>query len=334
MRKKILIVTDNLRDQINGVVTTFKNIEICADSDGYDFVYIDPRQFSYIDCPGYAEVKIAWPRGIGKRIEEINPDHIHIATEGPVGLAARIWCDRNGYFYNTSYHTKFPEFLYTIYKIPVGLTYRYVRWFHKHSGKVLTSTESMVKELLQNGFKRDIITWTRGCIDEKKINQLSKFEKKNIPTVLFVGRISKEKNLIDLCELSHIYNIIIVGDGPHMKKLKEKYKNVEFVGYKTGIELSNFYATADVFCFPSKSDTFGLVMLESISFGTPVAAYNVTGPKDVIENGINGYVGDNLKTCIDQCLNLDRSVVKKSSEKWSWENCWKIFKDNLIKTKG
>ena len=333
MRKKILIVTDNLKDQINGVVETFKNIEICADYDGYDFVYIDPGQFSYINCPGYAEVKIAWPRGIGKRIEAINPDHIHIATEGPVGLAARIWCDRNGYFYNTSYHTKFPEFLYTIYKIPANLTYRYVRWFHKHSGKVLTSTNSMVQELKSRGFRSDIITWTRG-VDRNVLKPTIEHKKNEIPVVLYVGRVSKEKNLENLCTLQDYYDIIIVGDGPYRKELENRFIKVKFVGYKKGTELANYYKSADVFCFPSKNDTFGIVMIESLSVGTPVAAYNVTGPKDIIYNGVNGNIGESLLFSINKCLILDRNEVEKSSEQWTWENCWKIFKDNLIKAKG
>jgi glycosyltransferase involved in cell wall biosynthesis len=333
MRKKILIVTDNLKDQINGVVETFKNIEICADYDGYDFVYIDPGQFPYINCPGYAEVKIAWPRGIGKRIEEINPDHIHIATEGPVGLAARIWCDRNGYFYNTSYHTKFPEFLYTIYKIPANLTYRYVRWFHKHSGKVLTSTNSMVQELKSRGFRSDIITWTRG-VDRNVLKPTIEHKKNEIPVVLYVGRVSKEKNLENLCTLQDYYDIIIVGDGPYRKELENRFIKVKFVGYKKGTELANYYKSADVFCFPSKNDTFGIVMIESLSVGTPVAAYNVTGPKDIIYNGVNGNIGESLLFSINKCLILDRKEVEKSSEQWTWENCWKIFKDNLIKAKG
>jgi len=333
MRKKILIVTDNLKDQINGVVETFKNIEICADYDGYDFVYIDPGQFSYINCPGYAEVKIAWPRGIGKRIEAINPDHIHIATEGPVGLAARIWCDRNGYFYNTSYHTKFPEFLYTIYKIPANLTYRYVRWFHKHSGKVLTSTNSMVQELKSRGFRSDIITWTRG-VDRNVLKPTIEHKKNEIPVVLYVGRVSKEKNLENLCTLQDYYDIIIVGDGPYRKELENRFIKVKFVGYKKGTELANYYKSADVFCFPSKNDTFGIVMIESLSVGTPVAAYNVTGPKDIIYNGVNGNIGESLLFSINKCLILDRKEVEKSSEQWTWENCWKIFKDNLIKAKG
>ena len=162
MSKTILIVTDNLPDQINGVVTTYKNIEAHAIRDNYRVVYLDPRRFRYIDCPGYNEVKIAFPRNLGPILEEIRPDHIHIATEGPVGLRVRQYLDKRHYRYNTAYHTKFPEGLRKLFGIPEAITWPLVRWFHKHSGKVLTTTETMVKELREHGFDGDIVPWTRG----------------------------------------------------------------------------------------------------------------------------------------------------------------------------
>ena len=162
MQKTILIVTDNLYDQINGVVTTYKNIEACAVRDNYRVVYLDPGRFRYVDCPGYNEVKIAFPRKVGAILEEIRPDYIHIATEGPVGLRVRQYLDKHGYRYNTAYHTKFPEGLRKLFGIPEAITWPLVRWFHKHAGKVLTTTDTMVKELQAHGFDGDIIPWTRG----------------------------------------------------------------------------------------------------------------------------------------------------------------------------
>lgn len=330
MRKKILIITDNEKNQINGVATTFKSIEKIAFCDGYDFVYIDPGQFAHFDCPGYHEVKLSWPWNIGKKIKEISPDYIHIATEGPLGFASRCWLDHEGWRYNTSYHTKFPEFLNKIYHIPEKCTYWYVRWFHKHSGRVLTTTKTMVQELKQHHFSGDIIPWTRG-VDRSYLNSKLEFKHPNRqPIVLYVGRVSKEKNLDDLCKLQHFYNIQIVGDGPYRKKLQEKYPGVEFLGYKTGSDLAECYARADVFCFPSKVDTFGIVIIEAMSLGTPVAAYKVPGPIDIIDQNITGYMSDHLKEAIEQCLLLDRNKIKQLSTKWSWENCWEIFKDNLV----
>ena len=332
MSKKILIITDNVPDQINGVVVTFKSIEEHALLDGYSIVYLTPLQFLHVSCPGYPEVKIAFPWQIGKKIETLSPDYIHIATEGPLGLFARFYLDKRGYRYNTSYHTKFPEFLNKIYHIPEFITWNYLRFFHKHSGIVLANTISIVNQLKSHGFTSCIIPWTRG-VDREKLKPTKSYNYKEKPIILYVGRVSKEKNLDVLCEMQDTYNIEIVGDGPYRKKLEEKYTKVKFLGYQTGSELANSYARADVFCFPSKTDTFGIVMIEAMSLGTPVAAFPVDGPLDVIEKE-TGVMDDNLHKAIMECLKLDRKKVKQASRKWTWEGCWKIFRNNLIeKTK-
>lgn len=328
MSKTILIVTDNLQEQINGVVTTFKNIEKMATSDGYDIVYLDPGQFSHCSCPGYPEVKISWPRGIGAKIQEINPDHVHIATEGPLGLAARLWLDRRGWRYNTSYHTKFPEFINEIYGIPTAWIYAYVRWFHKHSGRVLTTTQGMVEDLEKHGFQ-NVIAWTRGVNRDNLTPTRSRTANRNI-TLVSVGRISKEKGLDDLIPLQYEFDIVIVGDGPYRAELEAKMPAAQFVGYKSGSELADYYQQADVFVFPSCTDTFGLVMIEAMSLGTPVAAYPVRGPLDVIEPSVTGVMDDNLYLAVKQAIDLDRASVQLASEKWTWEACWTIFKNNLI----
>jgi glycosyltransferase involved in cell wall biosynthesis len=326
----ILIITDNIRTQINGVVTTFKNIESYAFNDGYNIVYLDPGQFHYCDCPGYPEVKLSWPWGIGEKIKKINPDYIHIATEGPLGFAARCWLDRRGWRYNTSYHTRFPEFLKKIYHIPEWMTIWYIRWFHKHSGRVLTTTQTMVDDLKRQGFKGEIYPWTRGVDRNIFKSSLRKKDTKNI-TLLNVGRISKEKGIDDFCQLDYPNaRKVVVGDGPYLKELKNKYPEVEFVGAKRGVELAEYYANTDVFVFTSQTDTFGIVIIESLACGTPVAAYPVSGPKDILENSKTGYMSWDLKESVDQCLNCDRLRVETDSLKWSWLNCWNIFRDNLI----
>lgn len=329
--KKILIITDNEPTQINGVVTTFNNIQIHAVRDGYDVVYIDPRQFYHFNCPGYPEVKISWPWRIGRKIKEIDPDHIHIATEGPIGLAANLWCWYHGWKFNTSYHTQFPEFLKKLYHIPERLTYQYLRWFHNHSGVVLTTTDTMIKNLISHGFKSNIVSWTRG-VDRNILSPTMQYTHDivNKPVVLYVGRISKEKSLDDLCCLQDNYTINIVGDGPYRAKLESTYTKVNFLGYQHGSDLANRYAQADVFCFPSRTDTFGIVIIEALSQGTPVAAYPVTGPIDILDQGITGYMSNDLNFAITQCLKLDRTDVKARSAKWTWENCWKIFRKNLV----
>lgn len=330
MRKKILVITDNLRNQVNGVVTTFKNIESYAVLDGFDIVYLDPGQFPHIDCPGYPEVKLSWTWGIGKKIKEMAPDYIHIATEGPMGFGARLWCDANDWRYNTSYHTKFPEFLKKMYYIPECLTYSYMRWFHKHSGRVLTTTQTMVNELRAHGFDGDIRPWTRG-VDRTIFTDELRGKLARKPILLSVGRVSKEKGLDDFCKLDIANAIkIVVGDGPYRAELQEKYPDVCFAGAKFGEELALYYANADVFVFPSKTDTFGIVIIEALACGTPVAAYPVPGPIDILEDGVTGIMSENLETAVVRCLRLNRGKVAKYSQKWNWKNCWDIFQNNLI----
>jgi len=219
MSKTILIITDNLPDQINGVVTTYKNIEAHAIRDGYHVVVLHPGWFSYFDCPGYNEVKITYPRKVGEKIEEINPDHIHIATEGPIGLSARKYLSKRGYRYNTAYHTKFPEGLKKLFGIPEALTWPLVRWFHKHSGKVLTTTDTMVQELKDHGFDGELVPWTRG-VDRSIFNSALRTPSRTGPVLVCVSRISQEKNLDDFCSLDYPgATKIMVGDGPYREDL-------------------------------------------------------------------------------------------------------------------
>jgi glycosyltransferase involved in cell wall biosynthesis len=332
MQKTILIVTDNLPEQINGVVTTYKNIEAMAIRDNYRVVYLDPGRFRYVDCPGYNELKIAFPWKVGKILEEINPDYIHIATEGPVGLCVRQYLDKHSYRYNTAYHTKFPEGIRKLFGIPEALTWPLVRWFHKHSGKVLTTTDTMVKELQDHGFDGDIISWTRGVDRDvfhptHRVETVSKY-------LLCVSRVSKEKNLEAFFELDYPgYLKVMVGDGPMLETYKKQYPDVHFTGYKTGVDLARYYANAEVFVFPSQWETFGIVMIESMACGTPVAAYQVTGPTDVIDQGITGFMvteQEGLKAAVDKCLAIDRNDIHRVSHRWSWDRAWEIFRDNLV----
>lgn len=329
-KKIILVITDNTKDQINGVVTTFKNLEAMAVLDDYTIVYLTPLQFVHFNCPGYSEVKLAFPWNIGKKIKEISPDYIHIATEGPLGLCARLYLDFRNYRYNTSYHTKFPEFLKKMYNIPESITWAYLRWFHKHSGIVLTNTTTMVNELREHGFNTGIIPWTRG-VNRDELQPTQAWQHPNPrPLVLYVGRVSPEKNIDVVCKLVDTYDVVIVGDGPDKERLEKEYPACQYVGYKTGRELADWYSRADVLAFPSKVDTFGLVMIESMSLGTPVAAYPVTGPKDIITQGASGYMSERLRDAVEICLHIPRSRVIEDSERWSWELCWIIFRNNLV----
>jgi glycosyltransferase involved in cell wall biosynthesis len=329
MPKTILIITDNVPGQINGVVTTFKNLEDCADRDGHCVVYIDPSQFPNFACPGYAEVRLCWPHGISKKIKAIHPDFIHIATEGPVGLFARWWCERNHIPYNTSYHTDFAKFLKRMYHVPESVTWWYLRWFHKNSERVLVTTASIEQELTARGFER-LRVWTRG-VDRTYFSSSLRTGSNIRPVLLSVGRVSREKGLDDFCELDMPWcEKIVVGDGPYRSELERRYPMVKFVGMKKGLDLASHYAQADVMVFTSRADTFGVVNIEALACGTPVAAYPVPGPIDIIESGVTGYLDWNLAHAVERCFTLDRNCVESASLRWTWAACWQIFRDNLV----
>jgi glycosyltransferase involved in cell wall biosynthesis len=278
----------------------------------------------------YNEVKITYPRKIGKTIKEIDPDHIHIATEGPLGLSARKYLTKRGIRYNTAYHTKFPEGIKKLIGVPETITWAYVRWFHKHAGKVLTTTDTMVKDLQDHGFDGEIVSWTRG-VDRGIFNTSYRDREDDKKILLCVSRVSKEKNLEEFFKLQFPNcRKIMVGDGPMRKIYVEQYPDVEFAGFKTGKELADYYANADVFVFPSKWETFGIVMIESMACGTPVAAYPADGPLDVIDNGVTGFMDESLEIAVYRCLGLNRDVVEEGSQRWSWSNAWQIFKQHLV----
>ena len=326
----ILIVSDNLPTSINGVVTTYKSIEKCAINRGYNFVYLDPTSFKHFSAPTYPEVKLSIPWGIGRKILKVNPTYIHISTEGPVGWAAKIWCDLKGIKYTTAYHTKFPEYIQEKFRIPVSITYGILRIFHKFSRRVLVTNSSMVSELKHRGFS-NLVVWSRG-VDQSGFNPAGRVANlASKPVLLCVSRASPEKGLDDFCALKTTGTKLLVGDGPYLEYLKKTYPDVIYVGYKQGEKLRHYYANADVFVFPSKSDTFGVVMIESMACGTPVAAYPVTGPIDVIVPGINGVLHDDLSVAIKGALMLDRGKVAASSKEFSWDSCTTIFESNLVK---
>jgi len=328
---KISLVTDTWLPSINGVVTTLTNTVDILRSRGHTVQVIEPSQFRTIGAPGYKEVRLSWDIWrVGKMIEQFQPDAIHIATEGPLGLAARWYCkvDKRSIPHNTSYHTKFPEYLYQHYNIPLTVGYWAMRLFHKFSTRVLVTNQDMADDLTERGFK-NLAVWNRG-VDRELFNP---DKRKRLsyqgPIILCVSRASKEKGLEDFCELKVRGTKILVGDGPMLTELKSRYPNVIYIGFKQGEELANFYAAADVFVFPSKTDTFGVVMLEAIASGTPVAAYPVTGPRDVVVNGVNGFTNDDLAYATEQALLCDRNKVREDSKRYDWAECTQTFLNNL-----
>ena len=325
---KILIITDAWHPQVNGVVNTYNSILPFIEGEGHTYDVIHPylQDFKRKTLSFYPEIQYVVNFSKIKEVLKEKIDSatfVHIATEGPLGFFARRYCVKRNLPFTTCFHSLFPEFIQKRWRIPTFLTYFYFRWFHKNSRLLFVPTNGIKEHLKKKGFDVNRIQiWTRG-VD----SSLFSFFKRNLNNedyALCVSRISKEKGLDDFCKLNHPRKIV-VGDGPYLEKLKEKYPDVIFLGKKVGEELASLYANAEVFVFPSKSDTFGIVILEAISSGTPVAAYRQPGPLEVIQNGVNGYVSDNLQLALEEAIECDRYDTYLSSGKWTWVSSAKQF---------
>ncbi|OQR97660.1 glycosyltransferase [Achlya hypogyna] len=331
-KPRILIVSDNLPSNVNGVVTFLRNMEAHA-RDAYDVVYMTPEQFPHVDCPGYPDIKLAVPFGFADKLAAAAPDFVHLATEGPLGLVARLYCDAHGIAYNSAYHTRIPEYMQVTFGVPLAVGYSYLRWFHANSRQMLTTTDTMVAELRRRGFRPPIQPMKFGVDRTVFRSDLRRRDRPSTggPVLLSVGRVSKEKGLDAFCELNYPgATKIVVGDGAYRRELEARYPEIQFVGVQTRVALAELYANADCLVFTSRTDTFGLVMIESLACGTPVAAFPVPGPIDAIENGVTGYLSEDLKASVEACLALDRRRVDEASHCWSWEHCWATFQLHLI----
>lgn len=332
---KILLVTDAWKPQVNGVVTTLTNLVDQARNHGDRiYVYHPGRCSLRFKLSLYPEIEVGIPNFVKvyKILKTQKWDHVHIATpEGPLGFTFSTTCRVIKIPYSCSCHTKFPEFVNSRFKwFPVSLGWKIMKYLYSGSEVVLTTTNSMVQELKRRGFSQKNYSWTRGV--DRNIFYPDDTANSNI--LLCVSRVSHEKGLDDFCSLDIPgFCKVVVGDGPYLETLKARYPAVKFVGKQTGNQLANYYRSAAVFVFPSKNDTFGVVNIESIACGTPVAAYPVTGPIDIIESGLNGYLSDNLEHAVQKCLELDRTKVYNSSLKWSWEACYRRFKNILVEVK-
>lgn len=329
---KILIVTDAWLPQINGVVTTLRELQTELERQDHEVEFLTPAFFKTLKLPKYPEIELAYDVwSIASILRWIPFDAIHIATpEGPIGFFMAMYCRRKKIPFTTAYHTKMPEYLKLHSKIPTWLTYAFLRVAHNKSESILVPTKGMVEELKQHKFKQRLVVWTRGA-DETIFNPQHRngsFVKTKI--LLYAGRVSDEKNLESFLKLDTPNAIkVVVGDGPARAKLETKYE-AAWVGYLFGKDLAAAMACADVFVFPSKTDTFGIVMIEAAYCGTPIAAYPVTGPKDFVKEGINGSLDEDLGEAIKKALAIDRKgCVEFTKSNFSWKKCAKIFLDTL-----
>ncbi|HEX3146757.1 MAG TPA: glycosyltransferase family 1 protein [Gemmataceae bacterium] len=319
---RILLATDAWRPQVNGVVRTWETSLKMLHERGHTTDVIRPGCFRAFSTPLYPEISLALPgrRRVNELIHAFRPDVVHVATEGPIGLAVRAFCVRNRWRFSTSYHSKFPEYLQELAHVPVNWSYRFMRWFHSASSAVMVSTPTLEADLAARGF-RNLCRWSRG-VDLSLFYPRPKTWDFPRPIMLYAGRVSKEKNVEAFLTLDRPGTKVIVGDGPIREKLAREYPKAKFLGYRTGAAFAEAYANADVFVFPSKTDTFGLVMIEAMACGVPVAAYPVVGPIDVVtERGV-GCLNDDLGAAVDAALRTgDSDACVRHARQFTWERC-------------
>ncbi len=331
---RILLATDAWEPQVNGVVRTLTRVVAELREMGDVVEVISPDQFQTLPMPTYPEIKLAMGayEKVQQRFKAFEPEAIHIATEGPIGLAARRICLEWKLPFTTSYHTRFPEYIAARLPLPLAAGYAYMKWFHKPSGRMMVATPTMREELERHGF-RNISQWSRGVDTEtfrpRRPGEPDVFEGLARPIFLNVGRVAVEKNIEAFVSLDLPGTKVVVGDGPLREELGARYPRVVFLGAKFGDELAACYACADVFVFPSLTDTFGLVILEAWAAGTPVAAFSAPGPIDIIPGSGAGVVAagqtEGLADACLEALTLDRNKVRGVAQQFSWRACAEDF---------
>ena len=336
---RIMLITDAWEPQVNGVVRTMKRVIAECEAMGHEWEVVSPADgFRTIPLPTYSEIRLALgaKKEIERRFDSFEPDAIHIATEGTLGMAGRAMCLKHKHPFSTSYHTRFPEYVSARIPVPVSWGYAFVRWFHRYSGKVMVATPSMREELLARRFN-NVVAWTRG-VDTDLFHPTRRKEEGEAgdpfagfarPIYLNVGRVAVEKNIEAFLECDVPGSKVVIGEGPQLEDLKAKYPDAHFLGARFGEDLATCFASSDVFVFPSLTDTFGLVILEAMATGTPVAAYEASGPKDIIPGSAAGVIDEDLCRAMEACRSLDRGEVRAYAETYSWRACAEAFVENL-----
>ncbi|MCY4656460.1 MAG: glycosyltransferase family 1 protein [Gammaproteobacteria bacterium] len=326
-QKHLVLVSDAWLPQTNGVVTLLLQLIKQLETLGIRATVIHPGEFRVIQLPGYSEVGIVCnPWQLGKKLVSLRPDYIHIPAEGPLGLAARSFCKKHGLPYTTALHTKLPDYAKALYGIPISLGNAYLRWFHKFANARIVQSEGHSRDLQQIGLTE--LSVVGGGVDLDVFHPQELLPRQR-PVLLFVGRVSKEKQVEQFLELNLDAEKIVVGDGPHRATLERQFPNAIFKGYLRGEPLVTEYAQADCFVFPSTTDTFGLVLVEAMACGTPVAAYPVTGPKDLVKEGINGALSHSLEDAVVRALKVDRQGCQASVQEYGWQNAALKFSNVL-----
>ncbi len=327
---RLLIVSDAWYPQVNGVVRTLDTTAQHLRRDGHEVEVIGPDRFRTVPLPTYREIELAVKpkHRLQSLVDAFKPDAVHIATEGPLGWAMRSICHRHGWPFTTSFHTQFPEYVWLRTRVPMAWTYGLMRRFHHAAARTMVATPTLENRLRERGFQ-SLVRWTRG-VDTDLFHPRDKdFLDLPRPVSMFVGRVAVEKNLDDFLRLELPGSKVVVGGGPQLHGFVKRYPEVRFVGPKQGEELASYYAAGDVFVFPSRTDTFGLVMLEALASGVPVAAYPVQGPLDVIDGTGVGCLSEDLAEAVDCALHLPPEACRAFALERSWPNATQQFLGNL-----
>lgn len=327
---RIAIVSDAGAPQVNGVVNTLRATQNMLRQAGHGVLMVTPAGMRSFACPTYPEIRLAYKpyEAVALALRNFAPHCIHIATEGPLGLAARRYCIKRGLSFTSAYHTRFPEYLAARRILPKALTYRLLRWFHGPSKAVMVPTAGIKQALEQQGFD-NVALWGRGVDTAHFMPKVSDQASIVRPLFLYVGRVAVEKNIVAFLQLDLPGTKWVIGDGPLREELERRYPEVHFLGSKKHTELADYYSCADVFVFPSKTDTFGLVLAEAMACGVPVAAFPVEGPVDVVLNGQSGILSNDLRQACLDALKLDRKQVRQHALAYSWETATEQFLQHL-----
>ncbi|WP_114946606.1 glycosyltransferase family 4 protein [Microvirga calopogonii] len=329
---RLLIATDAWRPQINGVVRSLEYMAAEAPRFGAEVVFLTPERFRSLPMPTYPEIRLSLvgPGALAEILDEVRPTHVHIATEGPIGLATRLACLRQMRAFTTSYHTRFPEYVAARTGIPDTWSYAALRRFHRAARAMMVSTPSLERELTARGF-RNIMRWTRGVDTVLFRPRGERILDAAAPVFLYVGRVAVEKNLDAFLSLDLPGTKVIVGDGPSRAELERRYPEARFLGSLTGEDLARVYASSDVFVFPSLTDTFGIVLIEALASGLPIAAFPVTGPLDVIGPSGCGVLKDDLREAALAALDVPRDRCRAYGETFTWQESARQFFSNIEK---
>jgi glycosyltransferase involved in cell wall biosynthesis len=332
---RIAIVTDAWSPQTNGVVSTLRQTTSCLEQLGHELLLVTPNLFRSIPCPTYPEIRLAlFPyRGVSEVISGFRPDAIHIATEGSLGFAARRYCVRHGLRFTTSYHTQFPQYLRSRFPIPTSVSYRALLWFHGAATHCMVSTQTVRNQLAERGF-RNLVHWQRGVDTELFKPAPKDFLQLPRPIAAYVGRVAVEKNIDAFLRMPWSGTKLVIGDGPELPRLKSQFPAAVYAGFRFGEDLALHLAASDVMVFPSLTDTFGLVNLEAMACGVPVAAYPVAGPIDVIEDGVTGALDEDLARAALRALAIDPQKCRERALRSGWDLSSREFESNLVPAGG